>query len=388
MIGILPTLSAGHMSPTSLTPNPRYQLLSDQILAARGEDIVIDIGGPERLRTTADSIVPEAACTSTQLHIQVSPEDFPAYWNASQAIAGVQLALGAELAVPARPGAVARDPGRRCSSRPPTPAARSSRPRGCARGCGSASAGSPRSSTCSRRTSATSRRCCRCSRTRTRSRCWSPGGRPALAELRLHNGTIYRWNRPVYDVVDGTPAPAGGEPRAARRADRRGHDGQRRVLLRPGPRAGRARAAAVVADVVQRGRGELPRRRPAGHRGQRLLAGSRAGAGHRARGATAAADGPGRPGRLGRPAPRRATGCSASSSSAASSVRTAPPGSPTGSTPGSPTTTTATGSTRCAARSTSTASGCTPTSRCTPGSEPVLARRLRGAAASRPASRR
>src|SRR3954454_3641684 len=34
-IGILPTRAAGHMSPTSLTPIPRYQLLSDQILAAR-----------------------------------------------------------------------------------------------------------------------------------------------------------------------------------------------------------------------------------------------------------------------------------------------------------------------------------------------------------------
>jgi gamma-glutamyl:cysteine ligase YbdK (ATP-grasp superfamily) len=31
------------------------------------------------------------------------------------------------------------------------------------------------------------------------------GGTPALAELRLHNGTIYRWNRPVYDVVAGVP---------------------------------------------------------------------------------------------------------------------------------------------------------------------------------------
>ena len=28
---------------------------------------------------------------------------------------------------------------------------------------------------------------------------------PHLAELRLHNGTVYRWNRPVYDVVDGRP---------------------------------------------------------------------------------------------------------------------------------------------------------------------------------------
>jgi hypothetical protein len=31
------------------------------------------------------------------------------------------------------------------------------------------------------------------------------GETPRLNELRLHNGTIYRWNRPVYDVVNGQP---------------------------------------------------------------------------------------------------------------------------------------------------------------------------------------
>jgi hypothetical protein len=31
------------------------------------------------------------------------------------------------------------------------------------------------------------------------------GGVPRLGELRLHGGTIYRWNRPVYDVMDGLP---------------------------------------------------------------------------------------------------------------------------------------------------------------------------------------
>lgn len=31
------------------------------------------------------------------------------------------------------------------------------------------------------------------------------GRAPKLQELRLHNGTVYRWNRPVYDVVDGQP---------------------------------------------------------------------------------------------------------------------------------------------------------------------------------------
>ncbi|MCP6423499.1 hypothetical protein NL463_29755, partial [Klebsiella pneumoniae] len=31
------------------------------------------------------------------------------------------------------------------------------------------------------------------------------GGVPQLSELRLHNGTIYRWNRPVYDIAEGSP---------------------------------------------------------------------------------------------------------------------------------------------------------------------------------------
>jgi hypothetical protein len=33
----------------------------------------------------------------------------------------------------------------------------------------------------------------------------SAGRTPHLPELRLHNGTVYRWNRPVYDVVHGRP---------------------------------------------------------------------------------------------------------------------------------------------------------------------------------------
>ena len=204
MIGILPTLSAGHMSPASLTANPRYQLLSDQILAARGEDIVIDIAGPERLRTTSDSIVPEAACTSTQLHIQVSPEDFPAYWNASQAIAGVQLALGANS-----PFLLGRELWR--ETRVPL------------------------------FEQATDTRSEELKAQGVRPRVWfgerwitsifdlfeenvryfpallpvlededpldvlESGHTPRLHELRLHNGTIYRWNRPVYDVVKGRP---------------------------------------------------------------------------------------------------------------------------------------------------------------------------------------
>jgi hypothetical protein len=204
MIGILPTLSEGHFSPSSLSPNPRYRLLSDQILAARGEDLAIDIAGTDRLRTTSDSIVPEAACTSTQFHVQVSPEDFPAYWNASQAIAGVQIALGANS-----PFLLGKELWQ--ETRIPL------------------------------FEQATDTRSEELKAQGVRPRVWfgerwinsifdlfeenvryfpallpiiddedpvevlEGGGTPALGELRLHNGTIYRWNRPVYDVVDGAP---------------------------------------------------------------------------------------------------------------------------------------------------------------------------------------
>ncbi|BDH59094.1 hypothetical protein MTP03_40330 [Tsukamurella sp. PLM1] len=49
----------------------------------------------ERLDITSDTILPEAACTSLQLHLRVAPEDFAAHWNAAQAIAGVQVAIAA-----------------------------------------------------------------------------------------------------------------------------------------------------------------------------------------------------------------------------------------------------------------------------------------------------
>jgi len=88
-------LTREHLTSETLSANPRYALLNDQIFAARGEDMQITIDGVERLDVLCDSIAPEAACTSAQFHIQVSPDNFAAYWNAAQAIAGIQLALGA-----------------------------------------------------------------------------------------------------------------------------------------------------------------------------------------------------------------------------------------------------------------------------------------------------
>ncbi len=204
MIGILPTLAEEDMNEGTISANDRYRVLNEQIFAARGEDLRIAIDGPEHLLTHAGSITPEAACTSVQLHVQVSPDAFASYWNAAQAIAGVQVALAAnspflfgrqlweetritlfEQATDTRPDELKQQ-----GVRPRVwfgerwitsvfdlfeeniryfpallPLCEDEDPLSVLDG----------------------------------------GGIPELAEMSLHNGTVYRWNRPVYAVVGGQP---------------------------------------------------------------------------------------------------------------------------------------------------------------------------------------
>ncbi len=204
MIGILPTLMPEHVTLDSVSENPRYSLLDQQIFAARGEDLEIVIDGVERLQMISDTIMPEAACTSTQVHLQVSPDDFSGYWNAAQAIAGVQVALGANSPYLF---------GRELVAESRIPLFEQS----------------------------TDTRAEELKVQGVRPRVWfgerwitsifdlfeensryfpallpinseedpvavlDGGGVPQLDELRLHNGTVYRWNRPVYDISDGSP---------------------------------------------------------------------------------------------------------------------------------------------------------------------------------------
>ena len=109
MIGILPTLFTEHFKTQWMSANPRYQALDEAIFAARREDLELDIAGAETLQLFADTIAPESACTSVQLHLQVSPAEFPSCWNAAQALAGPQTRTWRELAVPVRQAPVGRD---------------------------------------------------------------------------------------------------------------------------------------------------------------------------------------------------------------------------------------------------------------------------------------
>ena len=95
IIGILPTLTDFHVTEQNLSANPRYKALNDMILAQRGEDIHIRIEGDDTFETMTDSILFEAACTSVQLHLQVDPNDFAVYWNTAQTLSAPLVAVGA-----------------------------------------------------------------------------------------------------------------------------------------------------------------------------------------------------------------------------------------------------------------------------------------------------
>jgi gamma-glutamyl:cysteine ligase YbdK (ATP-grasp superfamily) len=203
-IGILPTLRPEHLTRESLSANPRYELLNDQIFAARGEDLSIAIDGVERLAITADTVAPEAACTSTQFHLQVSPEQFASYWNAAQVIAGVQLALGAnspylfgkqlwhETRIPLFEQAT--------DTRPEELKQQGVRPRVWFGERWITSVFDLFEENI-RYFPALLPVC----DDEDPAEVLDRGDTPTMGELRLHNGTIYRWNRPVYDVVRGRP---------------------------------------------------------------------------------------------------------------------------------------------------------------------------------------
>ena len=85
------------------------------------------------------------------------------------------------------------------------------------------------------------------------------GGVPELHELRLHNGTVYRWNRPVYDISDGVPhlrvenrvLPAG--PTVADiAANAAFYYGLMRVLPAAGRSSHRAEASATTGSTDRR----------------------------------------------------------------------------------------------------------------------------------------
>ncbi|MCY4041761.1 MAG: glutamate--cysteine ligase [Gammaproteobacteria bacterium] len=83
-IGILPTIQVEDLHTDNMSGMTRFAALNDQVLERRGgAPFQIDIRGEARLRRTHPNVLLEAAATSFQVHLQVKPESAAALYNAS-----------------------------------------------------------------------------------------------------------------------------------------------------------------------------------------------------------------------------------------------------------------------------------------------------------------
>jgi CBS domain-containing protein len=189
-----------------MTPSPRYKALNERVTAMRNGEFRINIRGTDILSATHDNVLLEAFNTSFQLHLQVHPAEFAKVYNAMQLATGLAVAtsgnspllLGHRLWEETRIALFRQS----VDTRKDHELRRGSRPR--------VFFGDDwvKNSILE---------LIRDDVARFRvvlpvdeeaplpGEVLDKGGIPDLSALALHNGTIYRWNRPCYGVADGVP---------------------------------------------------------------------------------------------------------------------------------------------------------------------------------------
>jgi CBS domain-containing protein len=204
MTGILPTVRKSDLGLDNMTPIPRYAALNRAMTRLRGGDYEISLKGVDELQLKHDSVMVESCNASFQAHLQVAPAEFARLYNIAQVVAAPLLA------------AATNSPmlfGRRLWRETRIALFQQSVDM---RSAAHARAAEPRVDF---------------------GRDWVRGGvldlfqegisrhriliatepeedpfekldrgvAPDLRALRLHNGTIYRWNRACYGLIDGRP---------------------------------------------------------------------------------------------------------------------------------------------------------------------------------------
>lgn len=202
-IGILPTLRPADFGSHSITERRRYHALVNQLIRRRGDQFKIDINGEDPLKLDMADITLEGANTSFQVHYRVSPGDYADTFNAIQLMTPLVVAVGAnsptlfghrlwhETRIPLFKQSIDTRHVDRYSWNQP---ARVNFGQGWAR----------------RGACELFREVVRiyppllplCADRTTREEL-AGGQVPSLAELRLHQSTVWLWNRPVYDDMDG-----------------------------------------------------------------------------------------------------------------------------------------------------------------------------------------
>jgi gamma-glutamyl:cysteine ligase YbdK (ATP-grasp superfamily) len=93
MVGILPTLRARHLEEGALSDAARYRVLSRTLREQRGQPFSVHIKGEESLAAACDDVALEGANASFQVHLRVTPGQFANAFNAAQLAAAPILAV-------------------------------------------------------------------------------------------------------------------------------------------------------------------------------------------------------------------------------------------------------------------------------------------------------
>jgi len=203
--GILPTLDQSDLSLANLTPAPRYKTLNDSVISLRGGPFSIHIKGLDEITLAHDNIMMESCNTSFQVHFQSSPAEFVNHYNTAQAITGPVLSaavnspilVGHRLWQETRVALFQHSTDERSRSR----MARSQPTR--------VSFGEQWLEHSI--VELFHEQICRFRPIMINEPDSDPfeaiarGEVPQLSALRLHNGTVWRWNRACYGITDGVP---------------------------------------------------------------------------------------------------------------------------------------------------------------------------------------
>lgn len=81
--GILPTLRRGDLTAHAITDRPRYHALTRGLRRLRQAPFRIHIEGEDALALMSDDAAMEGANTAFQMHVRVTPEEFARTWNAA-----------------------------------------------------------------------------------------------------------------------------------------------------------------------------------------------------------------------------------------------------------------------------------------------------------------
>jgi hypothetical protein len=93
MVGILPTLTPADLGPDALSDSPRFRALSTALRRLRDDPFHVRISGAEPLDVRWEDVSLEGAATAWHLHLRVPPERFADTFNAAQAAGAVALAV-------------------------------------------------------------------------------------------------------------------------------------------------------------------------------------------------------------------------------------------------------------------------------------------------------